>query len=34
LYSAPQSLRTIVAIRGICACGEPIQAGLLAAIKK
>jgi hypothetical protein len=33
LYSAPQSHWTIVAIHGICAFGEPVQAGLFAAIK-
>src|SRR5258708_13847067 len=33
LYSAPQSHWTIVAIFGICAFGEPVQAGSLAAIK-
>lgn len=33
LYSAPQSHWTIVAILGICAFGEPVQAGLFAAIK-
>jgi hypothetical protein len=34
LYSAPQLLhRTIVAIRGICAFGEPVQAGSFVAIK-
>jgi hypothetical protein len=33
LYSAPQSHWTIVTIHGICAFGEPVQAGLLAAIK-
>ena len=31
LYSAPQSHWTIVAIIGICAFGEPVQAGLLVA---
>ncbi len=33
LYSAPQSHWTIVAIFGICAFGEPVQAGSFAAIK-
>ena len=33
LYSAPQSHWTIVAILEICAFGEPVQAGLFAAIK-
>ena len=33
LYSAPQSHWTIVAILGICAFGEPVQAGSFAAIK-
>src|SRR6266446_2036195 len=33
LYSAPQSHWTIVAIIGICPFGEPVQAGLFAAIK-
>ena len=33
LYSAPQSHWTIVTIHGICAFGEPVQAGLFAAIK-
>jgi len=33
LYSAPQSHWTIVAILGICPFGEPVQAGLFAAIK-
>jgi hypothetical protein len=33
LYSAPQSHWTIVAILGISAFGELVQAGLLAAIK-
>jgi len=33
LYSAPQSHRTIVAIFGICAFGEPVQVGSFAAIK-
>jgi hypothetical protein len=33
LYSAPQLHRTIVATYVICAFGEPVQAGLFAAIK-
>jgi hypothetical protein len=33
LYSAPQSHWTIVAIFGICAFGEPVQAGSFATIK-
>ncbi len=33
LYSAPQSHWTIVAIFGICAFGEPVQARSFAAIK-
>jgi hypothetical protein len=33
LYSAPQSHWTIVSIFGICAFGEPVQAGSFAAIK-
>ena len=33
LYLAPQSHWTIVAIFGICAFGEPVQAGSFAAIK-
>jgi hypothetical protein len=33
LYSAPQSHWTIVTILGICASGEPVQAGSFTAIK-
>jgi hypothetical protein len=33
LYSAPQSHWTIVAIFGICAFGEPVQAGSFASTR-